>query len=267
MKRIIAAVAVFAWAAGGIGSAVAQHDVPHFTTHPGGLATTGNWRMYGVIGQHVSGVTSETSNIHEIGYVAVVKNLLLSSLVAVAISSFHVEAERDGVLLSWTIASADGFRGYNIYRSRSGDGRFSRLNAEMIPASAGMTYRDSDVLPGVTYWYQLGAVDRDGEFRSTQESVTTPIWETELHQNWPNPFNPSTTIGFYMRGPGRVTLEVYDTRGKIVRTLVDGVRGFGPHEVTWNGRNDRGNPVGSGVYFYRLSVGKKRFTKKLTLLK
>ena len=62
-------------------------------------------------------------------------------------------------------------------------------------------------------------------------------------------------------------MTIYDARGKRVRQLVDGVYGFGKVDVSWDGTNDRGESVGSGVYFCRLRAGKDVFTKKLTLLK
>ena len=66
---------------------------------------------------------------------------------------------------------------------------------------------------------------------------------------------------------GRATLVVYDVTGARVRTLVDGAVQAGPHRLTWDGRNDQRQPVGSGVYFYRLSTGGKSLTKKMVLLK
>ncbi len=88
-----------------------------------------------------------------------------------------------------------------------------------------------------------------------------------LAQNYPNPFNPTTTIGFDVASAGRVSLVVYDVTGARVRTLVDTPLRAGRHETTWDGRNDARQPVGSGVYFYRLVAGGKSLTKKMVLLK
>ncbi len=93
----------------------------------------------------------------------------------------------------------------------------------------------------------------------------------QLDQNYPNPFNPSTSIRFQTEVPGHVTLVVYNSRGESVRTLVDNEMVRGSRRVTWNGRNDRGIAVASGVYYYRLShiggsQGVSR-TRKLVLLK
>ena len=88
-----------------------------------------------------------------------------------------------------------------------------------------------------------------------------------LAQNHPNPFNPTTTIDFVMSVDAFAKLIIYDVRGREIVRLVDEVRPAGTNSVTWNGTNAQGHPVSSGVYLYRLNVGKILLTKKLILLK
>lgn len=88
-----------------------------------------------------------------------------------------------------------------------------------------------------------------------------------LKQNYPNPFNPSTTIAFETPSSGHVRLDVFDVRGRRVRTLVDESMPAGAHLVTWDGRDNAGNTAGSGVYFYRLAAGGKSEAKKMMILK
>jgi hypothetical protein len=91
-----------------------------------------------------------------------------------------------------------------------------------------------------------------------------------LHQNHPNPFNPQTSIGFDVPAQaGRVSvrLSVYDVRGQLVRVLVDGAREPGAHTVTWDGRDQRGTAVTSGIYFYRLTAGGFQESRRMVLLK
>ncbi len=92
-----------------------------------------------------------------------------------------------------------------------------------------------------------------------------------LHQNYPNPFNPSTTIRYEVPGdPGEkksVDLEVYDLRGHLLEALVDGEEEPGVHRVQWDGKNRRGEPVPSGVYLYRITVGEFTGTRKMTVLR
>ena len=88
-----------------------------------------------------------------------------------------------------------------------------------------------------------------------------------LSQNHPNPFNPSTTIQYGLVSAEQTTIAVYNVRGELVQTLVDGRLPAGWHTVEWNGRDKRGNPVASGVYLYRMRAGSFVETKKLVLLK
>ena len=89
-----------------------------------------------------------------------------------------------------------------------------------------------------------------------------------LHPCFPNPFNPTTTIAFDIVESVPVSLAVYDVAGRRVATLVDGeVTPAGRYERVWNGRDDRGRTVASGVYFYRLGAGPYSETRRMVLLK
>jgi hypothetical protein len=88
-----------------------------------------------------------------------------------------------------------------------------------------------------------------------------------LFQSYPNPFNPQTTIVFEMPEPGDVSLKVFNAAGQIVATLVEEHKPTGRHIVHWDGRNQFGRHVSSGVYFYRLQAGDYVETKRMILLK
>jgi flagellar hook assembly protein FlgD len=83
----------------------------------------------------------------------------------------------------------------------------------------------------------------------------------------PNPFNPSTRISYELPSRDAVSLKVYDVDGRLVRTLVSVVQGPGSFSVEWTGRNDNGEPVASGVYFYKLQAGSFVDAKKMVFLK
>ena len=88
-----------------------------------------------------------------------------------------------------------------------------------------------------------------------------------LAQNFPNPFNPSTTIKYDMKDKGIVTLKVYNVAGQLVRTLANSVKNAGSYTVTWDGKNDRGGAVASGIYFYKMETKDFSQTKKMVMLR
>ena len=96
--------------------------------------------------------------------------------------------------------------------------------------------------------------------------VTVPYMPLTLSQNLPNPFNPVTTISYYLPDAAHVLLEIYDVSGKKVACLVDEYEESGRHAVQWSGQDECVNPVSSGVYFYRLRAGKEVISKKMALL-
>ncbi len=94
-------------------------------------------------------------------------------------------------------------------------------------------------------------------------SVSAPA----LAQNYPNPFNPSTKIAFTLVRPGEVNLTVHDLTGRPVRRLLAGWTDAGDHAIVWDGRNENGEPVASGVYFYRMETHGRLEAKKMVLLR
>jgi len=112
------------------------------------------------------------------------------------------------------------------------------------------------------------------DYTITLLSITAPMdggnlpVDYALGDNYPNPFNPSTTITYQLPEAGHVNLRIYDLTGKVVNTLVGEHRPAGYHQVVWNGKNSRGAPVATGVYFYRIVAGKSYTeTRKMVLIK
>jgi len=101
---------------------------------------------------------------------------------------------------------------------------------------------------------------------SESDNVSVPI-STGLNGNFPNPFNPETTISFSLATAGKVEVDIYNIKGSKVKTLVNEHRGVGIHQVVWDGADDMGRNVGSGVYFYRFRAGSYISTRKMLLLK
>jgi len=102
---------------------------------------------------------------------------------------------------------------------------------------------------------------------NTGNSGTPVSKRPELYPNYPNPFNPTTTIRFSIPNDSQVKLSIYNIRGQRVTTLVNDTLTPGYHEAVWNGTDSHGRCVSSGVYFYRLDTGNKAITKKMLLLK
>ena len=94
-----------------------------------------------------------------------------------------------------------------------------------------------------------------------------PIEDYELLRNYPNPFNPSTTIQFVLQRPGDVSLKIYNLRGQLVATLHQGALVAGRHQMVWDGKDARGLQVTSGVYVSLLEADGFVATRKLTLMK
>jgi hypothetical protein len=100
-----------------------------------------------------------------------------------------------------------------------------------------------------------------------EEDLSLRPTEFDLRQNYPNPFNPATTIQYALPRASEVSVEVYNILGQRVRSLVDEQQDPGYKTLWWDGKDDYGNEVSSGVYFYRIEAGDFVQSKKMTLLK
>lgn len=109
---------------------------------------------------------------------------------------------------------------------------------------------------------ELDELEKRNEAGPAEDQLPTQI---SLGPAFPNPFNPSTTISYQIPGAGRVRLRLYDMLGQLVTTLVDREVAAGKHSVVWDGRNERGEFVATGVYLYRMEVASVVRTKKLVL--
>ena len=194
--------------------------------------------------------------------------------------------------LNWTVSpseNAGSVGWYRIFRSRSNVmtdpipiTRFASadsLNAWdqhatilVDSVSAGKTtYLDTVLLSGVTYYYWIQAVGSSGASKLIPIGKPTLVAAGPLEfcmgEPFPNPFNPTTTIEFTIPSSGTASLVIYDASGRKVRELVSGQVSAGIRNVLWNGRDDSGRAVSSGVYFARLLSGKFTAVRKMLLIK
>jgi hypothetical protein len=101
----------------------------------------------------------------------------------------------------------------------------------------------------------------------SETETTIPVMSNTLFANYPNPFNPTTNISFFIEADSPVTIDVFNIRGQRVKTLTNEMFTAGRHNVVWNGTDTNGRNVGSGVYFYRMKSEGFAETKKMLLLK
>lgn len=101
------------------------------------------------------------------------------------------------------------------------------------------------------------------------ENITNDAFAqiTMLSQNYPNPFNPTTTISYNVAKRGKVELNIYNVKGQLVKTLVNSEQNVGLHDISWNGRNNLGKQVSSGIYLYKIENCGKSEVKKMILMK
>jgi len=153
---------------------------------------------------------------------------------------------------------------YNVY-----------LDGTMVGNTDDTEWQFSGLVNGQTYTAGVEAVYDEGvsdlvtlDFTYTGVGAgNNLLGSTVLRGNYPNPFNPETTISFNLSTAGHVTLEVYNIKGEKVRTLVDAEMTASEHTVVWDGRDDNNKSVSSGVYFYKMKADKFVQTRKMILMK
>ena len=113
----------------------------------------------------------------------------------------------------------------------------------------------------------LGSLKDDVDYLGAGKISELPIEKTRLYAAAPNPFNPRTLIQYDLAAPTEVTLKVYNVRGRLVKTLAQGMQPRGRYQVVWLGDDDRGVSVASGVYFVRLEAAGQQMRQKVTLVR
>jgi hypothetical protein len=190
----------------------------------------------------------------------------------------QITVDKD-VLLNWGVASQTNNMGWEVYRSV--DGRVYTRVSDMILGDgnsdefADYSFLDDEAPTADVLFYYLNQTDVDGSTTRSQvvevdllASATLVLpTVTALRQNFPNPFNPETTIDFDLSSGQTVHVTVYDITGQVVRKLVDGEQmSAGTYQRVWDGRNNNGIKVGSGVYFFQMRAGDFVDKRKMTLL-
>jgi hypothetical protein len=176
-----------------------------------------------------------------------------------ALHSFYVDAP---FAIDWvSIDTASNW----IQALNAAEGRFAMIGYDFCP-----THTLGLIDPSNSFNIPAQINGYDSLIRvnpSAQDDPHSPEISLSLAQNHPNPFNPNTTVAFYLPQPGLSTLQIFNLKGQLVKTLVQGDLTAGDHQITWDGRDSSGMDVSSGIYFYRLKSSGKSLERKMVLSK
>ena len=197
------------------------------------------------------------------------------SMVPVELSSFAVHSMDGKAILEWVTSSETSNLGFYVFRSGTKSGPYTQINQEMIPGKGNSASRneyrfsDESVEIGAKYFYQIADVDYSGTMTMNGDKAVEILAPAgyELEDNYPNPFNPGTTINFRIRDAGQTTLTIYNTKGQKIRTLMDHYAKAGAYSVVWDARDDLGHQVSTGVYLYTLRVNDFEKSKMMQFVK
>lgn len=196
--------------------------------------------------------------------------LNVTNPIPVELTSFTANVNGKIVNINWTTATETNNSGFEVQRAEKNDG--TSLNFEKIGFVQGNgtttelhSYSFTDQPSSGVYSYRLKQIDYDGTFSYSSEVEVNMSLPTQftLEQNFPNPFNPVTTIQFGLPFDSEVSLRIFNMLGEEVSTLINNeFKSAGSHSVSFNASN-----LPSGTYVYRLEAGNNIVTKKMTLLK
>ena len=217
---------------------------------------------------------------------------------SVELAFLTASASADSVTLHWRTISEINNLGFNIYRSDTKDGKYTKVNARLIQGVGtdatpyDYSFTDENVELGQVYYYYIEDVDFTGKPNKSHiievtvgkqsiKEVTVGKQSIKTHlvpptfallQNYPNPFNPETWIPYQLAEDADVSINIYSVSGKLVKTLHLGQKRAGFYmkkskSAYWDGTDSFGEKVASGVYFYTLQAGEFRATQKMVIIK
>ncbi|MEE4312568.1 MAG: T9SS type A sorting domain-containing protein [candidate division KSB1 bacterium] len=173
------------------------------------------------------------------------------------------------IVLSWEAEHEYLVRGYNIYRREAESAQYEKLNEMIIEGERSYFFDDPDVTRSVAYQYRLEVITIDGTSRVLADisvNVSSPE-KYGLYPNYPNPFNAHTIFKYQIPVETHVVVEIFNLLGRRIRTLVNDNKSPGSYSVSWDGFDDEGVPVVSGIYFYHLSTRGFKDTRRMTVVR
>ncbi|MEE9443291.1 MAG: C1 family peptidase [candidate division Zixibacteria bacterium] len=198
-----------------------------------------------------------------------------SNLLASQLDNSYNEPGYHSVLLDSPPALTSGDDIYIVVKLTNVSYGFPIVGDHMSPNESSKTYISSSGLAGS--WYEMGINEGcDIAIRGrTSPNLSVDVNDDispgpvmySLKQNYPNPFNPSTVFDYTVETRSHVTISIFNILGQPVKTLVDEVKSAGTHSISWDGTNEDGKPMSTGIYFYRITSGDYTETRKMILLK
>ena len=215
----------------------------------------------------------------------------------VELARFNATISRGGINLHWRTESETNNVGFRIYRSDTRSGRFRQIGFVPGRGSTAVvheyTFLDKEAEPGKTYYYFLQDISIAGHTEQSQivsigfqpssgmdatvfKPIAPPIevlpTRLVLYQNYPNPFNPETWIPYQLVTDANVQVRIYDISGTLIRRLGMGHQPGGYYvdrerAAYWNGTDENGEQVSSGIYFYQLRAGDYSAVKRMVIVK
>ncbi len=197
--------------------------------------------------------------------------------IVIELSNFAAIYEHDVVTINWTVTRSSEFAGFNLYRTEAeADMKINDALIKQGSQSDSITYSFVDADGTIEDEYSLESVGLDGSstfFGPIRASGATGVDtnpipnDFALFHNYPNPFNPTTTIRFDVPKDSHVSIQIYDLQGRLVKDLVADVKPAGAHSIVWDATNNQMAKVSSGLYYIKMVAGDYHNVKRLTFLK
>lgn len=191
------------------------------------------------------------------------------TIVPTLLQNYSANINDGTFVISWTLSTPVSSESFDIYRKNvTNQEPWEMLPVEITDRGDSYSFTDVTCLPGLKYSYRVDIIEEDGRrVLFETDPISVPGTSFILYQNYPNPFNPGTRIEFHLPTRGRVWLDVYNVEGKVVKRLLAGSqRDHGKVIEHWDGTDETGKKVSSGIYYCRLRAGKFSQTRKMVLL-
>jgi hypothetical protein len=194
--------------------------------------------------------------------------LVPDGAVAALLQEFTARGTEDGIEIRWGLSLPDDGLGVSLERAPTESGPWQTVDVMTGP---GATMLDGAVEPGRTYFYRLRIADSSGETYvlglASAERTDIGALGVVLGAPSPNPTRLTTSAAYRLPVQQSVRITVHDVRGRLVRTIVDGVMGYGEHVMRWDGRSEDGLRAPTGMYFINMQTAQASRVQRVVLVR